>query len=132
MGIQVWRVASNEMFWEYNYVELLQREYFDNTIPQNRLKGNVLRMQFCRIASKRKCCENTIPQSCLKESVEYNSAELPQMKCFENTILQNCFKGNILRIQFRRIASKEMFWEYNCIEFPRRESIVRIQIHRVS
>ena len=75
---------------------------------------------------------------------EYNSGKLPQMKCFENIILQNCLEGkcgnttlqswpkeNILRIQFRRIASKETFWEYNSIELLQR-SIVEINLHKVS
>ena len=75
---------------------------------------------------------------------EYNSGELPQMKCFENTIMHNCLKGkcgnttpqscpkeNILRIQFRRIASKEIFWEYNSVELPQRES-VGIQLQKVA
>ena len=75
---------------------------------------------------------------------EYNSGELPQMKCFENTIMHNCLKGkcgnttpqscpkeNILRIQFRRIASKEIFWEYNSIELLQR-SIVEIHHCRVA
>jgi hypothetical protein len=46
----------------------------------------------------------------LKEMfLEYNSTELSQMKCFGNTILLNFLKGNVLRIQFWKIVSKEMF-----------------------
>ena len=57
---------------------------------------------------------------------------------------ESCFEGNILRIQFRKIVSKEMFLEYNFVELPQRESVeiqlrkvapkecrVRMQFHRV-
>ena len=64
MGIQLRKVASNEMFWEYNSAELPQKEYFENTIPKSCLEGNILRIQFCRIASK-------------ETFWEYNSIELP-------------------------------------------------------
>ena len=65
-----------------------------------------------------KCFENTIMHNCLKR------------KC-GNTTPQSCPKENILRIQFRRIASKEKFWEYNSIELLQR-SIVEIHHCRVA
>jgi hypothetical protein len=43
----VWEYSSRELpqreVWEYNSAELPQRKYFENTIPQNCLKGNILR-----------------------------------------------------------------------------------------
>ena len=86
MGIQLLRVVLNEIFWEYNSAELPQREYFENTIPQNCFKWNVLRIQFRRIVSKRNCCENTTLQSSLK------------WKC-GNTTLQSYFKGNVVGME---------------------------------
>ena len=59
--------------------------------------------------SQNRKCENTIPQNCLKGDG------------FENTIQQNCLKGSVLRIQLRRVASKEMFGEYNSVELPQKE-----------
>ena len=77
-----------------------------------------MRIQFCRISSKRKCCENTTLQSYLKGK-------------YRNTTLESCLKWNVLRIEFCRIASKEMFWEYNLVELPQRDS-VGIQLQEVA
>ena len=65
---------------------------------------NILRIQFCKISSKR---------------------------LLYNTTLESCLEGNILRVQFCRIASKKMFWEYNSVELPQRES-VGIQLRKVA
>jgi hypothetical protein len=48
-----------------------------------------------------------------------------------NTTPESCLEGNILRIQFHKIASKEMFREYNSVELPQRES-VGIQLRNVA
>ena len=110
-------IASKEIFWEYNSVELPQREiwwkynfgelpkknYFENTIPQNCLKrllynttskncleGNILRIQFCGIASKRKCW-NTTPKS------------FPKRMPGGNAIPQNCLKENVVGCNIRKV-----------------------------
>jgi hypothetical protein len=49
---------------------------------------------------------------------EYNSRGLPQKKYFENTIPHNCLRVNVARKQLRKVALKE--------------SVVRIQFHRIS
>ena len=138
------KIASKGIFWEYCSTELPQREYFENTVPQNCLKWNILIIQFRIIASKEMLWKYNSVELPKKRVWEYNSGELPQMKCFENTILQNCLKGkcgnttpqscpkeNIFWIQFCRIASKEIFWEYNSIELLQR-SIVEIHLRRVA
>ena len=90
------------MFWEYNSVKLSQKEL---------------------------CEYNSVELPQREMFWEYNSVELPQMKCFENIIMHHCLKRkcgnttplscpkeNILRIQFCKIALKEIFWEYNSVE----------------
>ena len=106
--------------WEYNSKESSWSEYFENTIPQNCLKRNVLRIQFRRIALKRKCCENSLKGEC------------------GNTTPESCLKWNVLRIQFCRIASKRSVGiqlkkvaskgsvGYNSAELPQRKCFENI------
>ena len=79
-------------------------------------------MQLCKVVPKEKVWEHNsteLPQR--GRFWEYNSVELPQRKCFENTTPQSCLKGNVLRIQFNKIASNEVFWEYNSTELPQKK-----------
>ena len=85
-------LPQREMFWEYNFTELPQMICFK-------------KIQLRKVASKEMFWGNTTPESCLE--------------------------GNILRIQFCRISSKEMFWEYNSVKLPQRES-VGIQLQKVA
>ena len=57
---------------------------------------------------------------------------MPQRKCCEKTTPQSCLKGNVLRIQFSKIASNVIFWEYNSAELPQRKYFEKIQLHRVA
>ena len=76
-------------------------------------------MQLCKVVPKEKVWEyNPVELPQRGRFLEYNSIELPQRKCFGNTTPQSCLKKNVLRIQFSKIASKRIFWEYNFAELP--------------
>ena len=120
------------MFGEYNSVELPQKEvweYNSAKLPQREMFWEYNSAELPHM----KCFEKIQLREVVSKEMfwEYNSVKLPQRKYFENIILQNCLKGNVLRIQFRRIAlksyvgiqlcrvaSKKMFWEYNSAELP--------------
>ena len=118
----------------YSRGDIMSSHICGNTTLQSCPKRESVRIQFHRIASKGKVLRIQFSRIASKEVFwEYNSVELPQKKCFENTfskipqreyfentMSQNCLKWNILIIQFCRIASKKMFWEYNFTELPKR------------
>ena len=90
-------------------------------------------MQFCKVVPKEKVWEYNsaeLPQS--RRFCEYNLVEFPQRKFFENTIPQSCLKENFLRIQFSKIAWNGIFWEYNSVELPQRKCFEKIQLRRVA
>ena len=124
---KVWEYNSAELpqrgrFWEYNSVELSQRKCFENTTPQSCLKGNVLRIQFSRIASKGSMGIQLRRVASKRNVLRIQFHRIASYEMFwENTTPWSCFKGNVLRIQFNKIASKEIFWEYNSVELPQRK-----------